>query len=128
MKVIFSGKQEVYLEVAEKYENYIKLGVMKYGDKLPTVREAAAQMGINPNTMAKSYNVLEQRGLIRAIPKKGVYVIYGEEAYDESDKTAEEEQRRHAICVESLMHIKAQGATKDDVLKALEEVYSDDKN
>lgn len=76
MKMIFSGKKDVYLEVADKYKNYIKLGVLKNGDKLPSVRAAASELGINPNTMAKSYSLLEAEGYIMSIPKKGVYVTY----------------------------------------------------
>ena len=62
MQLIFSGKQDVYLEIAEKYKEYIKIGVFKNGDKLPSVREAAGELGVNPNTIAKAYDKLEAEG------------------------------------------------------------------
>ena len=74
MKPDFSGKREIYLEVAEKYESYIRIGILSPGEKLPSVRAAAQEMGINPNTMARAYSYLEERGLIYTLPKKGVYV------------------------------------------------------
>ena len=79
MQATFSGKREIYLEVAEKYESYIKLGILSPGEKLPSVRAAAQEMGINPNTMARAYSYLEERGLIYTLPKKGVYVSSPEE-------------------------------------------------
>ena len=69
-----SGKQDVYLAVAERYERYIKSGVLKSGDKLPSVRVAAEELGVNPNTVQKAYTLLESRGFIYSVPKKGAFV------------------------------------------------------
>ena len=85
MQANFTGKREIYLEVAEKYESYIKLGILSPGEKLPSVRAAAQEMGINPNTMARAYSYLEERGLIYTLPKKGVYVSSPEEGNENED-------------------------------------------
>lgn len=83
----FSPGGEIYVQIAQRYENYIKLGVLKNGDKLPSVRSAAEECGVNPNTAARAYSLLEEKGLITSIPKKGVYVTYdGEEKNDERKK------------------------------------------
>ena len=58
MPLGFTGKRDVYLEVAERYEKYIKLGVLRDGDKLPSVRTAAGELGVNPNTVQKAYQHL----------------------------------------------------------------------
>ena len=50
----FIGKQDGYLEIANKYEGYITNGLYKAGDKLPSVRAVAAELGVNPNTVAKA--------------------------------------------------------------------------
>ena len=71
-----SGKQDVYVEVAEYFEDYILRGVFASGDKLPSVRMAAGELSVNPNTVAKAYSLLEEKGYIRAFPKKGAFVIY----------------------------------------------------
>lgn len=78
MSLPFHGKQDVYLEIADRFENYMVNGLYQAGDKLPSVRAVAAELGVNPNTVAKAYAVLEQRAYIRALPKKGAFVIYGE--------------------------------------------------
>ena len=72
------GKQDLYLEIAVKLEGYILQGLYAYHEKLPSVRVLAAELGVNPNTVAKAYGVLEEKNLIRAFPKKGAFVIYNE--------------------------------------------------
>ena len=91
MQNIFSGKSDVFVEVAERYENFIRLGILKDGDKLPSVRTAAGELGVNPNTVQKAYTLLEEKGLIRALPKKGAFVTYSPEVLE---KTGEEKRGR----------------------------------
>lgn len=74
MKWHFSGKQDVYLEVAERYARYIREGVLRPGEGLPSVRAVAEELGINPHTVSKAYGVLEEQGYLQIIPKKGAYV------------------------------------------------------
>ena len=53
---------------------FIEKGVLAPGEKLPSVRQLAAENGINPNTVARAYLELERRGYVYNLPKKGVYV------------------------------------------------------
>ena len=71
----FSGKQDVYIQVAARFEQYIQRGIYKNGDRLPSVRVTAVEMGVNPNTVTKAYRLLEQQGYVCSLPKKGVFVI-----------------------------------------------------
>ena len=113
----FIGKQDVYLEIANKYESYITNGLYKAGDKLPSVRAVAAELGVNPNTVAKAYSVLEDRALIRALPKKGAFVIYGEDDPEESS----------AIDARPiLLELKNRGIRYEDLISQAKEVF--DKN
>jgi GntR family transcriptional regulator len=113
----FIGKQDVYLEIANKYENYIINGLYKVGDKLPSVRAVAAELGVNPNTVAKAYSVLEDRSLIRALPKKGAFVIYGENELDESCAI----DARHI-----LLELKNKGIRYEDLISQAKEVFDKD--
>ena len=116
MQTTFSGKREIYLEVAEKYESYIKLGILSPGEKLPSVRAAAQEMGINPNTMARAYSYLEERGLIYTLPKKGVYVSSPEEGNDNETILTNEAR-------EVLTSFKEKGLTRTALATLIEEVY-----
>lgn len=107
----FTGKQDVYLEIAEQYKQYIKLGVIKTGEKLPSVRALAGELGVNPNTVARAYSTLEEEGFVRALPKKGAYVTYGEKEMIEPDKKS------------VIIALKDMGVSKNSILKWIEEVY-----
>ena len=54
MSIRITGKRSVYLEIAEEYKRFIRLGVLSDGDKLPSVRALAVELGINPNTVERA--------------------------------------------------------------------------
>jgi len=116
MKPDFSGKREIYLEVAEKFESYIRLGILSPGEKLPSVRAAAQEMGINPNTMARAYSYLEERGLIYTLPKKGVYV-------SSPDEEAEKEDKLTSDARDILISLKEKGLSHEALDTLISEVY-----
>ena len=58
----------------ETVERYISLGVLKDGDRLPSVRNLALKLGVNPNTVAKAYQELERQGIIYTVPGRGSFV------------------------------------------------------
>ncbi|MBQ8351377.1 MAG: GntR family transcriptional regulator [Clostridia bacterium] len=113
----FSGRQDVYIEIAEKITQYIRAGVYRAGDKLPSVRQAAGEMGVNPNTVARAYALLEERGLVHSLPKKGAYVAEG------STPSAEQgtETARAA-----LLALKARGIGYDELIALAKEVFLHD--
>ena len=76
MKISLTGKDNVYEQIVNEYKRYIEMNVYRYDEKLPTCRDLAKQLGVNPNTVSKAYTKLEELGYIKAIPKKGVYVTY----------------------------------------------------
>lgn len=119
MKPDFSGKREIYLEVADKYESFIRMGILSPGDKLPSVRAAAQEMGINPNTMARAYSYLEERGLIYTLPKKGVYVAKLETAEPKEEK--EDPLTNEARS--ALLSLKEQGLSREALETLITEVY-----
>lgn len=125
MRYNFSGKRELYLEIADKYESYITLGVLKVGDKLPSIRSAATEFGVNPNTMAHAYSALEDRGLIQSIPKKGIYVTAKGSEDSKSDTSSEECMRLLAANKELLFALKEKGIKKQVLSAQLEEVFSE---
>lgn len=66
-----------YEALAEELAQSIRTGVMKLGDRLPSVRQASASRGVSPSTVFEAYYLLEARGLIRARERSGYYVIAG---------------------------------------------------
>lgn len=63
-----------YLQVVKQVRQALRLGLLREGDQLPTVREVVASLAINPNTVLKAYRELEHQGLAAARPGIGTFV------------------------------------------------------
>jgi GntR family transcriptional regulator len=64
----------VYRQVVDQVRQALRLGVLRPGDQLPTVRDVVEQIAINPNTVHRAYLELEQQGLIEGQPGRGTFV------------------------------------------------------
>lgn len=64
----------IYAQVAEQISETIARGQLEVGDRLPAVRKLAAELVINPNTVARAYSVLEQAGLVTTKTGSGTFV------------------------------------------------------
>lgn len=76
------GGSPIYEQLEQRITELILSGEMSEDERLPTVREIAKELSINPNTVQKTYSNLEKRGLIYSIPAKGSYVSAREKYYD----------------------------------------------
>ncbi len=63
-----------YRQLVQQVRQALRLGVLRVGDQLPTVREVVAQVAINPNTVLKAYRELEHEGLAEGRPGLGTFV------------------------------------------------------
>jgi len=64
----------IYQQIIDQIKRDIALGRLKAAEKLPTVRQLAAQLVLNPNTISKAYRQLEQDGIIVTRPGAGAFV------------------------------------------------------
>ena len=69
-----SSNRPVYQQIIDQVKRDIALGRLIKDEKLPTVRELAAQLAINPNTIAKAYRQMEGEGIIVTKPGAGAFV------------------------------------------------------
>lgn len=63
-----------YRQLVEQVRQALRLGMLRVGDQLPTVKEVVAQVAINPNTVLKAYRELEHEGLAEGRPGLGTFV------------------------------------------------------
>ncbi len=63
-----------YLQLVHQVRRALKLGALREGDQLPTVREVVTRIAINPNTVSKAYRELEHEGLVAARAGVGTFV------------------------------------------------------
>lgn len=77
MRVNPSSGLPLYLQIQAQVKNAVASGALKPGDAFPSVRKLAADLGINPNTVARAYLDLEREGVIKAVPGGGTFVADG---------------------------------------------------
>ncbi len=72
----YRDARPIYSQIMDGLKEQIITGVLCQGDKLPSVRELAAQLTINPNTIQRAYRDLESQGWIASVPGKGSFVCH----------------------------------------------------
>src|SRR6202140_2777930 len=63
-----------YLQIVQQVRRALRLGLLREGDQLPTVKDVVARLAINPNTVLKAYRELEHASLVAARPGIGTFV------------------------------------------------------
>jgi GntR family transcriptional regulator len=63
-----------YQQIVQQVKNALRLGLLREGDQLPTVKDVVGQLAINPNTVLKAYRELEHEDLVAARPGRGTFV------------------------------------------------------
>jgi DNA-binding transcriptional regulator YhcF (GntR family) len=76
----FRQNQPIYLQIAEYVCEQILLGKWKLGDKILSIRDIAVEMEVNPNTVQRAYDFLQQQGIITN--KRGVGYFTEEDAME----------------------------------------------
>lgn len=70
----YRDARPIYSQIIDAVREQIVAGVLQQGDKMPSVRELAAELTINPNTIQRAYRELEMQGWIASVPGKGSFV------------------------------------------------------
>ena len=70
----YRGARPIYSQIVDGIRDQIQNGILRPGERLPSVRELAAQLTINPNTIQRAYRELESEKWIVTVPGKGCFV------------------------------------------------------
>ncbi len=107
----------VYLQIESQVKQAIAAGALRQDNALPSVRKLAAQLRVNPNTVAKAYQNLEREGVIRTVPGGGTYVAANSPGFLKSEKLRRLRPVARQLAVESTQLRLAPG----DVVKLVED-------
>jgi GntR family transcriptional regulator len=110
LRIDNASDRPVYQQIIDQIKRDIALGRLAKEDKLPTVRELARQIAINPNTIGKAYRQLEQEGIIVTKPGAGAFVASLDSNLNRSvrKKLISEELERIAV---DAFHMQIDGQT-----------------
>ena len=106
-----------YRQIIDQVKAAMATETIRPGDRLPTVRQLAVDLSINPNTVSRAYTELELTGLVETQMGSGTFV--GNHRVEQDDI----ERRRvlDQICQEFLSRASTHGFNLDDVLENLEQ-------
>jgi DNA-binding transcriptional regulator YhcF (GntR family) len=117
MNFIFDNDRPIYIQLVEQLKEYIVSGKFKAGEKLPSVREFAMQIKVNPNTVQKALAEIENQKLIYTERTNGKFVTENEELIENVKKElANQKVQKYFQDMQKL------GIDKQDAIKYLQEL------
>ena len=115
MAWILDDSRPIYLQIEDLIKTKIISGVYQPGQKLPSVRDLAAEAAVNPNTMQKALTELERSGLVYTQRTSGRFI---------TEDTAKMTDRKEQIDREQLQlflkNMEQRGLSRDDIRRAME--------
>ena len=70
----YQSRIPIYEQIVNNIEKYVAVGILRKKSQIPSIRELANNLGINPNTVKKAYDILENKGVIMTISTKGTFI------------------------------------------------------
>lgn len=117
MRLSTHDPKPLYEQIMDNYRRLIVSGGISPGEQLPSVRELATQLAINPNTIQRAYNELEAEGYIYSVAGKGSFVS------GTADADAVRRETLRADVKKLLNELRYLGVTEADAAALIEEVY-----
>jgi len=118
IQIDFKSRKPIYEQLVEKFKQLIIRDVLKSGEKIPSVRELAKQLTINPNTIQKAYRELERQGYIYSVRGRGSFVSEKIEKVNEKKM-----EKLKSEVMKNLSELIYLGLDRAELLNLLEEVY-----
>ena len=109
----YRDARPIYTQIVDNFKSQIVAGILQAGEKLPSVRELAGNLAINPNTIQRAYRELEAAGWIATVPGKGCFVcgVPGEAAGEQEALLAQFDKTVAAL--------RALGMTREDLIRRI---------
>ena len=70
----YQSRKPIYEQIVQEIERYVALSILKPEEQIPSIRDMATELGVNPNTVKKAYSILESRGVISTYSTKGTFI------------------------------------------------------
>ena len=115
LEVNLTSPVPAYQQIMDQIRALVSGGTLPPGRPLPSVRQLAEELGVNPNTVAKAYQLLEVEGTILTVRRRGAFVGEGS-----SGRAALAKGKRVAEVVDRLLdEVRRLGVGKEDIVQAL---------
>lgn len=118
LQIDYRDRNPIYEQIKDKMKELIIKGVLKPHERVPSVREQAQLLTINPNTIQKAYRELEDKGYIYSVKGKGSFVSPAE-LWKDDNKLDELIRSLEKTVSEMILF----GADKKRVIDVIENIY-----
>lgn len=108
----------VYLQLREQILHAISRGDLRTGDQLPTVREVAVRLSINPNTVNRAYSELERDGYLTSRRGRGTFIAEPQAAAGTATRT----DRLDDIARRSIAECRTFGFTTNELIESIKRI------
>ncbi|MBQ4531498.1 MAG: GntR family transcriptional regulator [Lachnospiraceae bacterium] len=113
----YKDRRPIYEQIIERFQDLIVKGILKPDSQLPSVRNLAMELSINPNTIQRAYAELERQGYIYSIKGRGSFVSFNEELLILKKKEVLEEIEKAAELAKNFQ------ITEEEVIGCVKQVY-----
>ena len=120
LSISYKDPRPIYEQVRDGLRQLILTGAIAPGEKLPSVRELASQLAINPNTIQRAYRELEHLGLIYTAPGKGAF------AGDTSDAARKRQEELLQTLGGTIRELKSIGTAQETISQVLSAIYKEE--
>lgn len=118
----FENNLPIYVQIVEYLKRQIISGILKEGDKLPSVREIATELKVNPNTVQRSYQELERENLVFTQRGMGTFVTEDEKVIKELKKNL-----ANNVLNNFINDMKTLGFSSKDIVELINERVKEEK-
>lgn len=118
IEINYRDSRSIYEQVKDELKKQIISGMLVAEDKLPSVRELAVKLAVNPNTIQRAYRELEQEGFVYTVKGKGCFVS------GESNDSKKHIQQLYSKLFDTVKELRFLGITKKEVKEKVDEVFS----
>ena len=117
-----NSDRPIYAQIIEEIQRRIISGEYSAGQRMPSVRELAAQAEVNPNTMQKALAEMEQRGLLYSQRTSGRFVTEDQEMIEEIKKSLAKEQ-----IIAFVENMRQLGFNNEDILAQVQKIVKEEE-
>lgn len=109
----------IYEQIVDNIKEQVIKGILKPGDQIPSVRQLASMLSINPNTVTKAYQHLERQKVIEIIRGRGTFVADKTSHFVNEDDLKDIKKTLKSCC----MQLYYMGFSKEDVINEVAAIY-----
>ena len=115
------SRTPIYDQIIDSIKELVVKGVLIPGERLPSVRDMAKEMTLNPNTVQKAYQELERQGIISTLRGKGTFISEDIQANNKILKRSQLMEELKKLVVEAIYL----DLSKDELIDYIKDIYDD---